>query len=161
MSTAVQQEPSWIPPNTFGSRLAAGYQGLRVSEIARMHSRLIDVDARTILTYGKGGTELINPVHPRVLAHARKMPRGVWFPSQRGKHLGGRTVSQRIRLHMIKNRVGGTPHSLRHYFCTELVERGADLRVVQDLARHANLSTTAGYVATNDNRKRAALEMLG
>lgn len=141
--------------------LLAGYQGLRVSEVARMDGRLIDPEARTILTFGKGGTELINPVHPRVLAQARRMPRGFWFPSQRGRHLGGRTVSQRIRLHMIACRVPGTPHALRHYFCTQLVERGADLRVVQELARHSQLSTTAAYVATTDARKRAALEMLG
>ena len=81
--------------------------------------------------------------------------------SQRGRHLGGRTVSQRIRLHMIACRVPGTPHALRHYFCTQLVERGADLRVVQELARHSQLSTTACYVGTTDDRKRAALEMLG
>lgn len=141
--------------------LLAGLQGLRVSEIARMHSRQLDTDARMITVLGKGGHELSNPAHRKVLAHARKMPRGYWFPSQRGRHLGGRTVSQRIRLHMIACRVPGTPHAFRHYFCTELVERGADLRVVQELARHSQLSTTAVYVATNDTRKRAALEMLG
>lgn len=141
--------------------LLAGLQGLRVSEIARMHSRCIDPDAKTITVIGKGGHELINPIHRDVLRHARKMPRGYWFPSQRGRHLGGRTVSQKIRLHMIGCRVPGTPHAFRHYFCTELVERGADLRVVQELARHSQLSTTAIYVATNDTRKRAALELIG
>jgi len=141
--------------------LLAGLQGLRVSEIARMHSRCLDADAKTITVLGKGGHELSNPAHRRVLAHAKRMPRGYWFPSQRGRHLGGRTVSQRIRLHMIACRVPGTPHALRHYFCTQLVERGADLRVVQELARHSQLSTTACYVGTTDDRKRAALEMLG
>lgn len=141
--------------------LLAGLQGLRVSEIARMHSRCIDVDSKTIAVVGKGGHELVNPIHRDVLRHAEKMPRGYWFPSQRGRHLGGRTVSQRIRLHMIANRVPGTPHAFRHYFCTQLVERGADLRVVQELARHSQLSTTAIYVATTDSRKRAALELIG
>jgi len=141
--------------------LLGGYQGLRVSEIARMHSSLIDHDAKTLRVRGKGGHELVVPIHRRVLAHARKMPRGYWFPSQRGGHLGGKTVSERIRLHMIRCRVSGTAHSLRHYFCTELVERGADLRVVQELARHSQLSTTAIYVAATDSRQRIALEMLG
>jgi site-specific recombinase XerD len=140
--------------------LLAGCQGLRVSEIARMHGGLIDNDAKTLRVRGKGGHELVVPIHRRVLAHAKKMPRGYWFSSQRSSHLGGKTVSQRIRLHMIRCRVAGTAHSLRHYFCTELVERGADLRVVQELARHSQLSTTAIYVAVTDSRQRAALEML-
>ena len=140
--------------------LLAGNQGLRVSEIARMHGGLIDFDARNLRVRGKGGHEYVVPIHRRVLAHARKMPINYWFESQRGSHLGGKTVSQRIRLHMIRCRVVGTPHSLRHYFCTELVERGADLRVVQELARHSQLSTTAIYVAATDTRQRIALEML-
>lgn len=140
--------------------LLGGYQGLRVSEIARMHGGLIDYDARTLRVRGKGGHELVMPIHPRVLAHARRMPTGFWFPSQRGRHLGGRTVSQRLRLHMIRNRVQGTAHSLRHHFCTTLVEHGADLRVVQELARHSQLSTTAVYVAASDVRQRAALDAI-
>lgn len=142
--------------------LLGGYQGLRVSEIARMHTGLIDFDTKTLRIRGKGGHEYVVPIHRRVLAYAGKMPnRGYWFASQRGTHLGGKTVSQRIRLHMIRCRVAGTAHSLRHYFCTELVERGADLRVVQELARHSQLSTTAIYVAATDTRQRIALDMLG
>jgi site-specific recombinase XerD len=148
-------------PNMTAMLLLGGYQGLRVSEIARMHTNLIDPEARTLRIRGKGGHEYVVPIHRRVLAHAKRMPRGYWFPSQRSSHLGGRTVSQRIRLHMIRCRVAGTPHSLRHYFCTQLVERGADLRVVQELARHSQLSTTAIYVAATDTRQRLALEMLG
>lgn len=140
--------------------LLGGYQGLRVSEIARMHGNLVDYDAKTLRVRGKGGHELVIPIHRRVLAHAKRMPRGYWFPSQRSAHLGGKTVSQRLRLHMIRCRVAGTAHSLRHFFCTELVERGADLRVVQELARHSQLSTTAIYVAATDTRQRAALGML-
>jgi len=141
--------------------LLAAYQGLRVSEIARMHGGSLDHDARTITVRGKGGTECVLPAHRMVLAHARRMPTGFWFPSPRGRHLGGRVISQRLRLHMIACRVRGTPHCLRHYFGTQLVERGADLRVVQELMRHSQLSTTAIYVAASDTRQRAALEALG
>lgn len=140
--------------------ILGGYQGLRVSEIARMRGDLIDPDSRTLRVRGKGGHVVVLPAHPRVLAIARRMPRGHWFPSQRGQHLGGRTISQRLRLHMIRCRVGGTAHSLRHRFCTSMVEQGADIRVVQELARHSQLSTTALYVAATDARQRAALEML-
>lgn len=143
--------------------LLAGLQGLRVSEIARMHSRCLDVEARTITVRGKGGHELTNPAHRDVLRHARRMGSGFWFPSPvpGHRHLGGRCVSERIKLHMISCRVPGTAHAFRHYFCTQLVEQGADLRVVQELARHSQLSTTAIYVATTDSRKRAALELIG
>lgn len=140
--------------------LLAGLAGLRVHEVAKMHGRDIDHDARTLTVTGKGGHRHTVPVHPEILAVAARMPRGYWFPSQRSRHLGGREVSQRIRLHMIACRVPGTPHALRHYFCTELVDRGADLRVVQELARHSQLSTTAQYVGVADTRKRAAIDTL-
>jgi len=140
--------------------LLAGYQGYRVHEIAKMHSSDLDTEAGTICVRGKNDAEYILPAHPAIVAHARKMPRGYWFPSQRGRHIGGREISQRIRLHMIACRVQGTAHCLRHYFGSELVGRGADLRVVQELMRHSQLSTTAIYVATNDTRKRAAIDLL-
>ncbi|WP_141772837.1 tyrosine-type recombinase/integrase [Mycobacterium malmoense] len=140
--------------------LLAGFQGFRVHEIAKMHGSQIGSDTCTILVRGKGDAEYILPAHPLVMEHSGRMPHDYWFPSQRARHVGGRTVSQRIRLHMIKCHVAGTPHCLRHYFGSELVERGADLRVVQELMRHSMLSTTAIYVATTDARKRSALELL-
>lgn len=141
--------------------LLAGLAGLRVHEVARFSGRDLDAEAQTITVVGKGGHQAVIPAHPEILAIARRMPRGFWFPSQRDDHLGGRTVSQRLRLHMIRCRVQGTAHALRHYFCTQLVARGADLRVVQELARHSQLSTTAIYVGVADERKRAAIDTLG
>lgn len=142
--------------------LLAGLAGLRVHEVAKLQGTDVDHEAQTITVTGKGGHRHTLPAHPEILAVAHRMPaRGPWFPSQRAAHLGGRTVSQRIRLHMIRCKVPGTPHSLRHYFCTELVDRGADLRVVQELARHSQLSTTAQYVGVRDTRKRTAIETLG
>lgn len=138
----------------------AAIAGLRVHEIARFQGRQIDAEARTITITGKGGSTYVLPAHPAILELAEQMPVGYWFPSQRAKHLGGRTVSQRIRLHMIQQRVPGTPHCLRHHFGTQLVERGADLRVAQELLRHASLQTTAIYVAAGDDRLRAAIESL-
>ncbi len=70
-------------------------------------------------------------------------------------------MSQRIRLQMIACRVPGTPHCLRHFFGTELVARGTGLRVVQELMRHSQLSTTAIYIGAADTRKRMAIDMLG
>ncbi|QNJ58448.1 tyrosine integrase [Gordonia phage Archis] len=148
-------------PVTTAMLLLAGLQGLRVHEVARFHSRHLDVEARTIEVTGKGGSSYVLPAAQPVIDHARKMPQtGFWFPSQRAKHLGGRTVSERIHLHMIRHRVPGTPHCLRHHFGTQLVSNGADLRVAQELLRHSSLQTTAIYVATSDDRKREAIDRL-
>ncbi|QOC56054.1 tyrosine integrase [Gordonia phage Clown] len=141
--------------------LLAGYAGLRVSEIARFHSRQLDPHGGIIEVTGKGGSTFMIPAHPDLIAHARRMPRGYWFPSQRARHLGGRTISQRMRLYMLRHGVQGTPHALRHTFATQLLERGADLRVVQELMRHATVATTANYTAITDQRKRDAIRSLG
>lgn len=141
--------------------LLAGLAGLRVHEVAKFHARDLCLETGMLTVTGKGGHQHTLPAHPEILAVAAKMNRhGYWFPSQRAAHLGGRQVSQMIRLHMIACRVPGTPHALRHFFCTALVERGADLRVVQELARHSQLSTTAQYVGVTDARKRTAIETL-
>ena len=141
--------------------LLAGLAGLRVAEIARFEAKALDTETRTIRIRGKGGGTFVLPAHPKIVEHARRMPpTGYWFPSQRARHLGGREISRYLRLHMIRQGVPGTPHALRHTFATRLLEAGADLRTVQELLRHANLSTTANYTAITDSRKRAALEAL-
>ncbi len=139
----------------------AGLAGLRVHEIARFHARDLDHEQQTLTVTGKGGHRYTIPAHAAIIEHSRRMPAtGCWFPSQRARHIGGRTVSQRIRLHMIACRVPGTPHCLRHFFGTELVASGSDLRVVQELMRHSQLSTTAIYVGVADQRKREAIDRL-
>lgn len=140
--------------------LLGGYAGLRVHEIARFHTRQLDMDARTIDVTGKGGSTYVLPAHDAIIRHARRMPRGYWFPSQRGAHVGGRVVSERIAIHMIQQGVRGRAHSLRHMYGTELVANGADLRVAQELLRHSSLQTTAIYVQTSDTRKRDAIDRL-
>jgi site-specific recombinase XerD len=140
----------------------AGLCGLRVHEVARFHgTRDLDLEQATIRVLGKGGHEYTLPAHPAIIELAKRMPRGYWFPSQRARHLGGREVSQRLRLHMIRNKVSGTPHCLRHYFATEMLARGVDVRTVQELMRHSQLSTTAIYLGIGDERKRAAIDLLG
>lgn len=168
-----KRHPRPIAPNQFEALLAnadremlamlllAGYAGLRVAEIARFHGRDIDVHTGMLEVRGKGGATLSIPAHPALIAHAALMPTGYWFPSQRAKHLGGQCVSERLRLYMLRNGVNATPHALRHTFATGLLESGADLRVVQELMRHATLSTTAIYTAITDQRKREAIERLG
>ena len=142
--------------------LLAGLQGLRVHEIARFHTRQLDAETRTLTVTGKGGSTYTLPAHDLVTAHAQRMPRaGYWFPSQRSAHIGGRCVSERVRLHMLRHKVNAVPHQLRHFYGTELVSNGADLRVVQELMRHSSLQTTAVYTAVSDVRRREAIDRLG
>lgn len=141
--------------------LLASRAGLRVAEIARFHGRDIDPYAGTLEVRGKGGTTYTIPAHPDILAHATRMPTGYWFPSQRGEHIGGRVVSERMRLYMLRHGINATPHALRHTFATQLLEGGADLRVVQELMRHSSLTATAIYTAITDDRKREAILRLG
>lgn len=143
--------------------LLAGLAGFRVHEIARVRGDHIDIDAQTLMVRGKGDKMVNLPAHPEILAVAAKMPYpGHWFPSQRQgrEHIGGRTVTERIRLHLLSCRINATAHCLRHHFGTQLVETGADLRVVQELMRHDSLATTAIYTAVADSRKRAAIVRL-
>lgn len=148
-------------PDMLAMLLLAGLAGLRVAEIARFDARCLDLAARTLCVRGKGGSAYVLPAHPRIVEHAARMPRsGYWFPSQRARHRGGREVSVRLRLFMLRNGVNATPHQLRHTYATRLVAGGADLRVVQELMRHATLSTTAIYTQISDERKRVAIDRL-
>ena len=61
---------------------------------------------------------------------------------------------------MIRCQVPGSAHSLRHWYATQLLREGADIRVVQQLMRHASLATTAGYLAVESDALTAAVAAL-
>jgi integrase/recombinase XerD len=88
-----------------------------------------------------------------------------WFPARHGRpgHIKGQSVSD--LLHDARERAGIvdkqlTGHSLRHSFGTELVRRGANIRAVQELMRHASLATTQGYTQVLDEDRREAQSVL-
>jgi len=142
-------------------RLAA-FAGLRAAEIARVRGQDIDPWAATITVTGKGGLVRTIPLHPIVLEDARHMPRSSWwFPSPAG---GGpiRADSVSAALGRAIRAAGftGTGHQLRHWYGTQLVRGGADIRVVQELMRHESLASTARYVQVDDRQRRDALDML-
>lgn len=70
------------------------------------------------------------------------------------------TVGGYLARHMQVVGVEGTPHQLRHFFITEVADHG-DLRVAQEAARHASVSTTATYAAPNQRRLRSAVLAVG
>lgn len=122
--------------------------GLRVHEIAKLHSRDVDHDLGALIITGKGGATEIVPLHPVLEEMATRMPaRGHWFPPYTGDgaHVTRAAVYAAIKGAMNRAGVDATPHQLRHSYGTQLLRRGANLRTVQKLMRHRNVATTQLY----------------
>ena len=133
--------------------------GLRISELTAIRLEQLQIDAGFVNVIGKGNKERVVPLgRPaaealrRYLATARpklvtrKSPGNV-FLTQRGTAFSRTTlwkrIKRRVRFSGVERNV--TPHMLRHSFATHLLEHGADLRVIQELLGHANISTTEIY----------------
>lgn len=140
--------------------------GLRVSELVGLRTDCVDLEAWFLKVRGKGGRERIAPFGEATLATLRDhlaagrgRPRrgeaGPWlFPGSRGRHLTRQRAWQIVKGHL---RGAGihrpvSPHTLRHSFATHLLENGADLRAVQMLLGHADVSTTQIYTHLSQER---------
>jgi integrase/recombinase XerC len=134
--------------------------GIRCAELVGLDLGDVDLGARTVRVLGKGSKERIIPFGQPALdalssyfpARLHAKPRSqALFVNARGGRLTDRWVRQ-IVTHRVKQ-VAMTrrlsPHSLRHSFATHLLERGADLRSIQELLGHASLSTTQRYTHVN------------
>lgn len=142
--------------------LLAAYQGLRVHEIAKVRGVDVDPIAGTLEVEGKGGVLEYLPLHPLVAAEAEKYGMGWWFPSDKNPtgHVRAESVTDVVGDVMRRAGVPGTAHSLRHWYATELLEQGVDLKVIQRLLRHASLATTEIYLHTGAERDHAAIVRL-
>lgn len=144
--------------------LLAMLAGLRVSEIAKVRGEHVDVTVPSILVDGKNRKQRTLPLHPLLVEAAATMPsHGYWFPAnstRSGDHVLGKSVSHIISLAMRRADIAGTPHKLRHWFGTTLLDNGADVITVMELLRHASVSTTQGYLKVPDARRHEAIETL-
>lgn len=143
----------------------AAYAGLRVHEVAKFRGEDIDRIGGIITVTGKGGKTAMIPAHSEILALAETMPRrGYWFPAygtQTDKaHIGSTGVSRVIRYAMERAGFDGKAHQLRHYYATELLDQGADIRVVKELMRHESIASTEIYTRVSMPKMRAALDLL-
>ena len=127
--------------------------GLRVSELASLDLEALDRETRTVRVLGKGSKERMVP-YGAPAARAldaylgrRATARGPVFVNRRGGRLSTRSihaiVGRAARAAGVTRRV--SPHTLRHTFATHLLDRGADLRMIQELLGHSRLSTTQRY----------------
>jgi len=144
--------------------------GLRVSEAVGLEKTGVDLDQRLVRCFGKGGKERIVPLgRPAAESIRRYLARGRPHLDRRHrKELflnvqgGGLTrAGAFVILRRLASRAGLEPerihpHLLRHSFATHLLEGGADLRSVQEMLGHADLSTTELYTHVSDKRRRDA-----
>jgi integrase/recombinase XerD len=144
---------------THGMVVLAICTGFRVHEIAKFRGE--DLRSGRVWVIGKGGTDASLPAHPMLEAEAEGFPRvGWWFPSptRPGRPVTARNVSKVLSSTIERAGVHASAHGLRHFFGTEtLRSSGGNLRVTQELMRHASPGTTAIYTKVDDTQMRSAV----
>lgn len=143
--------------------LLALLAGLRVHEIAKIRGEDIDLGARLLWVKGKGKRLKSVPLHPLLIEMASEMPSaGWWFPMRgyEAEHMLSKSVSDVIGRTMDRAGIHGTPHCLRHWYASTLLDNGVDIRVVQELMRHKSIATTQIYTKVPDDRRRDAIATL-
>jgi tyrosine recombinase XerC len=148
--------------------------GIRVSELVGLNLESLDFIGGVIKVYGKGRKERIVPIGEKALEALRKYierrseflasskrdilkDRKAFFLNKWGGRLNPSSIQQILEKYIkrISLLEGISPHTLRHTFATHLLDRGADLRAVQELLGHVNLSTTQIYThVTVEKMKR-------
>jgi integrase/recombinase XerD len=133
--------------------------GLRVTELTSLQLAQISVNQGVVRVFGKGSKERLVPMGEEALLWLQRYMAGPRsellkggpcdsvFPSRRGRQMTRQTFWYRIKIYAQRAgiKTALSPHTLRHAFATHLLNHGADLRVVQLLLGHSDLSTTQIY----------------
>jgi integrase/recombinase XerC len=152
--------------------------GLRLSELVGLDVEDVNLSARIVRVAGKGGKERLVPFNtttqkalrawytdrawlratrksqiptPKSQLRRAKRDTDPVFVNSRGTRLTGRSVQRLVARYVsgCSTRFGISPHALRHSFASHLLQRGADLRAIQELLGHVQLSTTQRYTHIN------------
>jgi len=143
--------------------------GLRVSELSDLKTTSINYDVGFVRAVGKGSKERIIPLGSKArealqkyLLKARpqllkKQSNDVLFLSRLGKKISRQSLWSVIKFYARKANIKKTikPHTLRHTFATHLLEHGADLRSVQEMLGHSDISTTQIYTHVDKERLKS------
>jgi integrase/recombinase XerC len=147
--------------------------GLRVSELVGLDDADLDFEAGVLRVRGKGRRERLTPVGSYALAALRRWlrvrevsprePTGALAPvfvNKFGRRITTRSVARMLEKYLKLTGLDSrtTPHSLRHSFATHLLDRGADIRSVQELLGHKSLVTTQIYTHVSTTALRRAYE---
>ena len=146
--------------------------GLRLSELVGLDLEDVNLSSRMVRVLGKGGKERIVPFNPAATTAIRSYLPGrrelqlrdrtggapstrdrgrgrndPLFVNYRGGRLSSRSVARMVQRYvaLVGAQRGISPHALRHTFATHLLERGADLRAIQELLGHSRITTTQRY----------------
>jgi tyrosine recombinase XerC len=140
--------------------------GIRISELVGLSQQDIDFIGGIVKVFGKGRKERIVPIGEAALGairkylDRRKKQGDAVFLNKNGSRISTRGVRDIVEkyIKVAGMRQGISPHTLRHSFATHLLNRGADLRTVQELLGHANLSTTQIYTHLTTERLKTVYD---
>ena len=147
--------------------------GMRVSEAVNLRIDNVNLDIGFLRCVGKGNKERVIPLGKKAIASIKrylevsrlhllnKKQSEFLFLSRLGKKISRQSLWKMIKKYARLARIKKTikPHTLRHSFATHLLERGADLRSVQEMLGHSNISTTQIYTHINKDRLKTIHRM--
>ncbi len=143
--------------------------GIRASEVEALNLDSIDFDERLVRVIGKGDKERMVPIGRKAIKAVNRyleatreirkkaaahLSDGPLFINFRAQRLSARSIGRIIKRYAVESGLSPeiSPHSMRHSFATHLLDGGADLRSVQELLGHKNLSTTQKYTHVSLDR---------
>ena len=147
--------------------------GMRVSEATNLKLSNVNLDVGFLRCIGKGNKERVIPLGKKAIASIHRYLQAarpellkdnkcdLLFLNRSGKRISRQSIWKIIKKYARQARIKKPvwPHILRHSFATHLLERGADLRSVQEMLGHANISTTQIYTHINKDRLKTIHKM--
>lgn len=146
--------------------------GLRLSEVAGLRCDKISFEEEILVVHGKGDKERMVPFYSgcgEIMKKYLNEARPLWnrnssdafFLNQKGNALSGRSIETILKQACVKANLPESihPHVIRHSFATHLLDHGADLRLVQELLGHENLSTTQIYTHVTVDRLSSVVRL--